>query len=99
MKEKTKWNNSHLHAFKIAGKRFEVGIGSRTPLERKVHVGDVFEYVYDFGDHWEHEILVERVYEVKSRRHYPKCLDGAHTGPPDDVGGPPGYARFTEELQ
>jgi hypothetical protein len=92
------WRNAHLHAFTIAGQRFEGGVGSRTSLNRKVAVGDVFRYTYDFGDHWEHEIVVERAYEVQSRRHYPKCLDGARMCPPEDVGGPPGYARFLEIL-
>jgi Plasmid pRiA4b ORF-3-like protein len=92
------WRNAHLHAFEIAGKRYEDGVGSRTSLNRKVAVGDVFHYAYDFGDDWEHEIVVERAYEVQSRRHYPKCLDGARTCPPEDVGGVPGYARFLEIL-
>jgi hypothetical protein len=93
------WRNCHLHAFEIAGKRFEGGVGSRTSLNRKVAVGDVFHYVYDFGDDWKHEISVERAYEVKSRRHYPKCLDGAQACPPEDVGGAPGYARFLNILR
>jgi len=92
------WRNCHLHAFEIAGKRFEGGVGSRTALNRKVGVGDTFLYIYDFGDYWEHDVHVEHAYEVKSRRHYPKCLDGAYACPPEDVGGVPGYARFLEIL-
>ena len=77
---------------------YEGGAGSRTALNRKVVVGDVFQYLYDFGDDWGHEISVERAYEVKSRRHYPKCLDGARICPPEDVGGASGYERFLEIL-
>ena len=92
------WRNEHLHAFVVGGKHFEGGVGSRTSLNRKVGVGDVFRYLYDFGDHWEHEVRVERAYEVKSRRHYPKCLDGAGACPPEDVGGLPGYAHLLDVL-
>jgi hypothetical protein len=92
------WHNCHLHMFEIGGKQFEGGVGSRTSLNKKVVVGDLFHYTYDFGDNWEHEISVERAYEVKSRRHYPKCLDGAEICPPEDVGGIPGYDRFLRIL-
>jgi hypothetical protein len=50
-------------------------------------------YNYDFGDDWEHEILLENVidsYEVN----YPVCLAGEGNTPPEDVGGEPGYEEF-----
>lgn len=92
------WRNQHMHAFVIGGKRLERGVGSRTSLNRRVGGGDTFQCIYDFGDDWEHEIRVERSYEVKSRRHYSKRLDGARACPPEDAGGPPGYLRFLEIL-
>jgi hypothetical protein len=63
------WNDSHLHEFAIGERRF----GMPDPLEdigepplderdfqlgRLVGTGDRFDYVYDFGDDWRHEILV-----------------------------------------
>jgi yecA family protein len=92
------WRNQHLHSFQIGGKTYEDGRGSRTPLERMVVEGDCFRYVYDFGDHWVHDVVVERRYGVKSRRHYPKCLDGARAGPPENCGGIPGYERLLAAL-
>jgi hypothetical protein len=92
------WHNEHLHSFQIGGKHYEEGDGSRTPLEHMIVAGDRFRYVYDFGDHWVHDVLVEQRYEVKSRRHYPKCLDGARAGPPEDCGGIPGYERLLKVL-
>jgi hypothetical protein len=88
------WENMHLHAFEIAGKRFEKRQGSRTKLRRLLREGMTFRYVYDFGDNWVHQVEVVRSYEVSTRRHHPKVLDGAGDGPPEDVGGPPGYTEF-----
>jgi hypothetical protein len=50
-------------------------------------------YKYDFGDGWEHRILIEKVidnYEVN----YPICLAGEGNTPPEDVGGETGYEEF-----
>ncbi|MEO1218723.1 MAG: plasmid pRiA4b ORF-3 family protein [Bacteroidota bacterium] len=55
-----------------------------------------FYYVYDFGDNWEHDILVEEILEKKTRS--PQSLGGAGFGPPEDCGGIPGYYRMLEAL-
>jgi hypothetical protein len=50
-------------------------------------------YKYDFGDGWEHQIILEKVidnYEVN----YPTCVAGEGNTPPEDVGGEPGYEEF-----
>ncbi len=93
-----RWHDSHLHEFEIGGKRYEDGKGSRTALRKLLHVGDRALYRYDMGDDWEHDIDVVRMYEVATRRHHPKVLDGARNGPPEDVGGPHGYARYAREA-
>ncbi|MFZ3580306.1 plasmid pRiA4b ORF-3 family protein [Virgibacillus sp. DJP39] len=50
-------------------------------------------YNYDFGDYWEHRIVVENHiddYEFN----YPTCIAGEGNAPPEDVGGDPGYETF-----
>jgi hypothetical protein len=50
-------------------------------------------YKYDFGDGWEHRIILEKVidnYEVN----YPTCVAAEGNTPPEDVGGEPGYEEF-----
>ena len=50
-------------------------------------------YEYDFGDCWTHAVslvVVRRGVGVK----YPRCIQGSRSGPPEDVGGPPGYVDF-----
>ena len=57
-----------------------------------------FEYEYDFGDGWEHEILFERCLRAEKRVRYPLCVEGERACPPEDVGGSGGYAEFLAAL-
>src|SRR5262249_42629640 len=57
-----------------------------------------FVYEYDFGDSWEHEIVVERVGEPEPGVVYPCCVKGARAGPPEDCGGIWGYANFAAAM-
>ena len=77
--------------------------------ERRVSVAAVasqlgirgeFEYRYDMGDGWRHRIVVESLpplAETPDLR-LPVCLAGENACPPEDVGGPPGYALLLEVL-
>ena len=47
-----------------------------------------FEYVYDFGDNWEHQITVEKILQLDSTQTYPLCITGRGKCPPEDSGGP-----------
>jgi hypothetical protein len=62
------------------------------------HVGQRFSYVYDFGDNWEHEIVVEEILSTTSDKRGAYCLGGARCCPPEDVGGPFSYPEFLEAL-
>jgi hypothetical protein len=50
-----------------------------------------FLYVYDFGDDWRHEVLVERIEEAQAGVEYPRCTGGARRAPMEDSGGPWGW--------
>lgn len=56
-------------------------------------------YVYDFGDHWEHLLLLEKIFPFKSEFREPLCVDGRRAAPPDDSGGPFGYQDLLEILK
>lgn len=51
-------------------------------------------YVYDFGDDWRHLLHFEGALPVAKGVRYPTCLDGARACPPEDSGGPFGYAEL-----
>ena len=57
-----------------------------------------FEYEYDFGDGWEHEILFEGFVPAKKGARYPLCLEGERACPPDDVGGTYGYREYVKAM-
>ena len=50
-----------------------------------------FDYVYDFGDNWEHEIVVEKVIAGNSGSERPFCIGGKRHRPPEDCGGPQAF--------
>ena len=95
------WTDSHLHEFEIDG----IAYGELDPdspsdlvpeagvkLLDKVKEGGRVRYVYDFGDNWRHDVELERV--VPAGVEVLVCLAGRRRCPPEDVGGPPGYADF-----
>jgi len=71
----------------------------RTKIDEYMTEECSFVYEYDFGDCWQHEILVEKVLEAEEDVHYPLCLDGARHRPPEDVGGTYGYEIFLEAIR
>ncbi len=57
-----------------------------------------FDYEYDFGDGWEHEILFEGCLRAEKGTRYPLCVEGERACPPEDVGGIYGYAEYLEAM-
>lgn len=106
------WEDYHLHAFKVHGRRFGTQwTGERHYLFkdgkvlRELTLADLslglrqrMMYEYDFGDFWEHEIRVEAREPGSADKFWPVCIDGARAGPPEDVGGSGGYERLLERL-
>lgn len=106
------WTNSHLHSFNIGGTEYGVPMpefdidGMEVHDEQTVKLNKVipgekfkFSYLYDFGDSWEHEILVEKVLEFDPTFDYPNCITGKRACPPEDCGGVWGYQNFLEVIQ
>ena len=60
--------------------------------------GQSFEYVYDFGDNWQHRVTFEDLVAIDPAPRTASCIAGARACPPEDVGGTPGYARFLEII-
>lgn len=58
-----------------------------------------FRYIYDYGDNWEHEIVVEKILNREIGEQYPKCIDGERHCPPEDAGGASGYENILEIIK
>jgi len=56
------------------------------------------EYTYDFGDGWQHDIILEKILPREGGVIYPRCVDGKRACPPEDCGGIGGYAEFLEAI-
>jgi hypothetical protein len=66
-------------------------------LHDLVQSGSSFVYEYDFGDGWEHDVRVLKVSTVSNVAHA-RCIAGERACPPEDCGGPGGYANLLEAL-
>lgn len=55
-------------------------------------------YVYDYGDYWQHEIILEKILLGKEEIDYPICIAGKNNCPPEDCGGPSGYANLLQSI-
>ncbi len=109
------WTNSHLHQFRIGQDcysdtrvHFAEFVGDPEILEERKFTlmqvvpceKAVFGYEYDFGDSWEHEVIVEKVLPPDlSVSTVARCLDGARACPPEDCGGTWGYENLLKVLR
>jgi hypothetical protein len=102
------WTDSHLHQFDQNGLTYgppDREFGEPVISERKTRVSQLLStpksrlmYTYDFGDWWEHDVILESTKAPLSDARYPRVIDGKRACPPEDVGGPPGYAQFLEAV-
>ena len=105
------WTNSHLHQF-ITGSgtysdpEFDPHGELEFQDEHAVRLneivkaqGDHFGYEYDFGDCWQHDLIVEQIAESAPGVRYPICLAGERACPPEDCGGVWGFENFLEAIR
>jgi hypothetical protein len=106
------WTNSHLHEFTVFGVDYgdplllaesesEYLDSTRTYLADIVPQSGVpfqFDYLYDFGDHWEHTVQFEGCSAADEGARYPRCLGGENACPPEDVGGSSGFAEYRKIM-
>jgi hypothetical protein len=109
------WTNSHLHHFKVKNQLYGDPVLLQENFEdmeyedsTTTRISDIlpktgrrfrFEYEYDFGDSWDHEVLFEGVVRADPKAKYPLCLEGERACPPEDCGGIWGYPEFVEAIQ
>ena len=100
------WTNSHLYSFIIDEIEYSLKdydydnhkYGNSKAYRIKEFKNEPIEYVYDFGDYWEHSVRI--VKEVMDERLlHPRCIEGEGTCPPEDVGGIHGFEEFKEIMK
>ncbi len=102
------WQDYHLHQFTIGGRAYGVPdpedelevIDERAVrlCDLQLAPGDRLQYLYDFGDNWQHVFELEEVLQGDAKDLTPRCLGGDCSTPPEDVGGAPGYEEFLRAL-
>jgi len=102
------WGNDHLYEFEVGKRR--IGESSRDGDNRRedadrVRLRDVanrkgarLAYVYDFGDDWQHELIVEDTACSGAEAGKAVCISGERACPPEDCGGVWGYAELLDAL-
>jgi len=107
------WQNSHMHQFIKDGEYYaansdyvDMGDDDFSVDYKKIKISDLLTkvkekmiYEYDFGDGWEHDVLLEKILPVDKKINYPICTDGKMNCPPEDCGGVWGYADMLKILK
>jgi hypothetical protein len=106
------WDDRHMHRFQIGERAYTAAddelegdeLEDDEIAEDSVLLSEVvdqpmrFIYLYDFGDDWQHEVIVESIELVPSALKFAACVDGQRACPPEDCGGAPGFAEFLEVM-
>jgi hypothetical protein len=103
------WLDGHLHVFEIDDKQFgdldqwedepDVHDSRKLKLSQLVDDGLMrMRYIYDMGDGWGHTIEIEKMLDAEPGVEYSRCIAGERACPPEDCGGPRGYADLLEAL-
>ncbi|WP_320338848.1 IS1096 element passenger TnpR family protein [Burkholderia cenocepacia] len=96
------WHDRHRYGFGFAGP-----VGALNPLasgaadvrlEEVAAISAALTYTYDLDDDWRHAVTIEAVGPVAAGTRYPRCVAGAGACPPEDCGGPAGYAQLVRTL-
>ncbi len=107
------WLDYHLHLFHVRRGRSRATTAIGIPDELRddiipgweakltdwfTEVGATAEYLYDFGDGWEHDIQLTGIVLASPGRKRPRCTGGAMACPPEDCGGPYAYEDLVGQL-
>jgi hypothetical protein len=106
----TGWRNYHLHQFVKDGicytKKIDDDFDGDIVDYKNIKVKDLLKlekdkifYEYDFGDSWEHNIVLEKILSYDNNVKYPICINGKRNFPPEDCGGIYGYEELINILK
>ncbi|MPV65531.1 plasmid pRiA4b ORF-3 family protein [Burkholderia sp. BE17] len=96
------WHDRHRYGFGFAGP-----VGALKPLasgaadvrlDEVAAISAALTYTYDLDDDWRHAVTIEAIGPATADARYPRCVAGAGACPPEDSGGPAGYAQLLRTL-
>tara|TARA_R110002050_G_scaffold298334_4_gene461498 strand:+ start:1617 stop:2210 length:594 start_codon:yes stop_codon:yes gene_type:complete len=109
------WLDCHLHEFVVLDpetpRPVHIGVPDETTEDkvlsgREEKLSSYFSlknnkahYDYDFGDNWEHTVVLEKILPAVHETTYPLCIGGNRECPPEDCGGVRGYEHLLEVLK
>ncbi len=103
------WKGGHLFQYRVGKTFYGEPVGDDfvdMRDESKYRLADILPkekskaiFEYDFGDSWEHELVVEKMLEPEAGVKYPRCTAGKMACPPEDSGGVWGYAELVKALK
>lgn len=105
------WTNSHLFEFQVGDYKLGYVNDNLDGMEDTADAGAVlldllllkkglqFGYLYDFGDYWQHIVVVEKLMEIKKGVVYPVCTGGEMACPHEDSGGIWGHYQNMEIIK
>ena len=106
------WENCHLYEFRAGSARWGIpddelgwGLGDGPLNAKKATLAELlqpargkFKYWYDFGDDWFHTVTLEKLVPAEPDVIYPRLIAAKGHCPPEDVGGPWGYAEYLKAI-
>ena len=105
------WDNQHLWELRVGKQRYGRRMpgddwgGPALIDAARVKLADVLkprktviDYIYDFGDSWEHRLVVTDVRLGQPGVGYPRYVAGERAAPPEDCGGLPGFYATLDAL-
>lgn len=103
------WDGYHLYDFRIGNLSYQVphedDFGMGDADSEQTLLSDIvykekqqFKYTYDFGDNWQHTIIIEKILPFDNNQDHPVCIKGKRNCPPEDCGGIWGYQEFLKAI-
>ena len=102
------WSDDFLHQFNIHGKTigvprayglwYSLSAGDVTLADLRLREQERFVYKYNFFDHWQLEIRIEKKCDLETRGQYPMCVGGKRAAPPESCGGPDHFNQLRDHF-
>jgi hypothetical protein len=86
------WQDAHLWKFAVGREEISQSRAAKLPLQELLRPRKTeLLYTYDFGDCWEHHLILTQPRPAEKGVAYPRYLAGEGAAPPEDCGGVPGF--------